>query len=102
MTAAPDPNAWVWVIVLESPGGARYFGRQDPAAGLAYIPAFREKDDALACLPRFPAVSGERMEVQAVLFGELCRDAALNGFLIFMLGADGRVLDRITPPPARS
>lgn len=101
MNPPPAPDAWVWVFVLESAAGARYFGQEDPAAGVAFIPAFIEKSDALACLPRLPAApAGERPEAQAVLFGELCRDAARGGFLVFVLGPDGRVRSRIDPAGA--
>jgi hypothetical protein len=40
---------------------------------------------------------GDKYEVQAVLFGELAKDAAKNGFMIFMLDADGKILQKIAP-----
>jgi hypothetical protein len=101
MTPSLAPQSWVWVIVQESESGGNYFGQQDDASGVAFIPAFHQKDDALECLRRVPAGPGLRLEAQAVHYGDLCRDAALNGFLIFMLGPDGRILERISPhPPA--
>jgi hypothetical protein len=100
MTSSLEPQSWVWVIVQDSEAGAHYFGQQDEDTGVAFIPAFHQKDDAIECLRRVPAGPGQHLEAQAVHYGELSRDAVLNGFLIFMLGPDGRILEKMPPLPA--
>jgi hypothetical protein len=97
-TAPLGLDSWVWVIVQDPDAGACYFGQVDDRSQEAFIPAFYKKEDALQCLGKFASVKGPKREVQAVCFGDLCQDAAANGFLITMLDADGQLLEKITPP----
>ncbi len=90
-------DSWVYVAV-ESPGNNENFmGFYDEEAGISYIPAFYEKEAALSCLINLPRTPGKKYEVQAVLADELAKDAHKNGFMIFMLDSEGRVLKQIQP-----
>jgi hypothetical protein len=40
---------------------------------------------------------GDKHEVQAILYNELVQAAAKNDFMIFILNADGEVLEKIKP-----
>ena len=64
---------------------------------LSFIPAFYEKDNAQQCLIQLITEKGKKYEAQAILFEELAKDAAQHGFSIFMLNADGEILEEIAP-----
>jgi hypothetical protein len=64
---------------------------------VSFIPAFFEKEYAQQCLIHMATQKGDKYEVQAIHFGELVKDAAKNSFMIFMLDADGKILQTITP-----
>lgn len=97
MTTAIDETTWIWVIVASPDADAQYFGQQDDETGLAFIPAFYQKEHAQQGLERIAATTPAGCEVQAVRFGELARDAAANGFMVFMLDPGGRIVDKIRP-----
>jgi hypothetical protein len=40
---------------------------------------------------------GDKYEIQAIFFKELAESAGRNGFMIFLLNADGEVLEKIEP-----
>jgi hypothetical protein len=97
MTAQPRKDDWVYVAV-ENPGGREQFvGYTDESSGVSYIPAFANKEEAQACFINMPRETGKKYEVQAVLFGELAKDAVANTFLIFMLDGEGRIRNKIDP-----
>ena len=97
MSDSEQNTSWVYVAI-EDPGGyEKFMGLHDEQSGISYIPAFHEKETAMACLINLPRVPGKKYEVQAVMFDELAKDARNNGFLIFMLDAEGRILKQIQP-----
>jgi hypothetical protein len=91
------PESWVWVIVQDPDADAQYFGQQDGETGESYIPAFYEKEAAKAGLQHLSARAGKPLEIQAVHLGDLSRDAERNGFLIFMLSPEGRIVAKLPP-----
>ncbi len=90
-------ESWVYVAVEDPAGNEKFMGLYDEKAGISYIPAFREKEAALSCVLNLPRREGKKYEVQAVMLDLLAEDARSNGFLIFMLDAEGRILDQIKP-----
>ena len=91
------PDTWVWVVV-HNPGPAEEFlGQHYKDQNLSFIPAFYEKDDAQQCLIHMSTQKGDKYEVQAIFYGELAEDAAKNGFMIFMLNAEGEILEKLDP-----
>jgi hypothetical protein len=40
---------------------------------------------------------GKKYEAQAIFFDELAKDAAQHGFMLYMLNADGEILEEIEP-----
>jgi hypothetical protein len=97
MTSPPKNETWVWVIVQNAEPNAQYVGQQDQTGGVSFIPAFFEKEAAQQCLPRILPGPHSSCEVQAVRFAELAKDAASNGFMIFMLNPDGSIIHKIQP-----
>ncbi len=97
MPSPPKNETWIWVIVQSTDTNAQYLGQHDETGGVSFIPAFFEKDAAQQCLPRILSAPRPSCEVQAVRFGDLARDAASNGFMIFMLNPDGSIIHKIQP-----
>lgn len=90
-------ESWIFVAVEDPGGNEKFMGLYDEKAGVSYIPAFREKEAALTCILNLPRREGKKYEVQAVMLDHLAEDARSNGFMIFMLDAQGRILEQIEP-----
>ena len=92
-----NDDAWVWVVVQDPGGNEHFVGQQDQEKRVSFIPAFYKKEDAQQCFPLIPKERGKKYEIQAIFFGELAKDAAKNGFMIFMLDAEAQILKKIQP-----
>jgi len=90
-------ETWIWVVVQNPGPNEKFLGQHDEDQNVSFIPAFFEKDHAQQCLIHMTTQKGDKYEVQAILFGELVKDASKNSFMIFMLDADGKILKKITP-----
>ncbi|MCF8110537.1 MAG: hypothetical protein K9J85_03515 [Desulfobacteraceae bacterium] len=90
-------ETWVYVAVEDPGGDEKFLGLYDENKSISYIPAFREKETALACTLNLPRREGKKYEVQAIMLDHLAEDARRNGFMIFMLDAEGRILEQINP-----
>jgi len=85
-------------VAIQNPGkDENFFGLHNEETDMSYIPAFLNKDDAQSCLIHLPTKKGEKYEVQAVMYGELAKDALQHEFLIFILDGDGKIIDKILP-----
>ncbi len=96
MTGKLTSDTWIYVIVQDPGGNEQFLGQYDDKKDVSFIPAFYEKDDAQQCLIQLITEKGKKYEAQAILFEELTKDAAQHGFLIFMLNADGEILEEIS------
>jgi hypothetical protein len=92
-----EENPMVWVAVQTEGGAETFVGQHDQDLDIAYIPFFREKEDAQQGLLLMSRVKGRKYEVQAIRCRELARDAARSGFLLFLLDENGRILEKIDP-----
>ncbi len=90
-------DTWIWVIVQDPGGDEQFLGQFDGRKKISFIPAFFHKEDAELCLPFMLRQIGKKYEIQAIFFDELSKDAAKNGFMIFMLNAEGEILEKIQP-----
>ena len=90
-------DTWIWVVVQEPGANEQFLGQYDEGRSEAFIPAFYQKEDAQQCLVQLKTEKGKKYEVQAICYGELAEDAAKNDFMIFMLAANGEILEKITP-----
>jgi len=90
-------DTWVWVVVQDPGGNEQFLGQLDGENKISFIPAFFQKEDAQLCWPQMHRQKEKKYEIQAVFFDELSRDAAKNGFMIFMLNAEGEILKKIQP-----
>lgn len=91
------PDTWIWVVVQNPGANEQFLGQEYEDQNVSFIPAFFEKEDAQQCLVHMTTKKGDKYEVQAIFFKDLAEDAAKHDFMIFMLNADGEVLERIEP-----
>ena len=91
------PDTWIWVVVQNPGAGEQFLGQEYEDQNVSFIPAFFEKEDAQQCLVHMTTQKGHKYEVQAIFYSELVEAAAKNGFMIFMLNADGEILEKIEP-----
>jgi hypothetical protein len=97
MGQRPTPDQWVWVLIQDPGGEEQIVGQHDDTSGVSFLPVFLEKEDGLKCYGLLARDTGKKDEFQAILFEELARHAARNGFKIFILSGSGDVLERIAP-----
>ena len=92
-----EGNPFIWVMIQGEAGNEHYVGQHDTETDISFVPGFLSKDEALKAYHLIKSDKGVKFEVQAIRYKELCRDCANNGFLLFMLDADGKILEKITP-----
>ncbi len=97
MTDKLKADTWIWVIVQNPGGNEQFLGQYDDKKDTSFIPAFYEKDMAQQAIGKLITEKGTKYEAQAILFEELAKDAAQHGFFIFLLNADGEILEEISP-----
>lgn len=90
-------DQWVWVVVQDPGEKEQFLGQHDKQENISFIPAFRSKEDAQQCFMNMVRDKGRKYEVQAVLYEELLKDAAGGGFMVFLLNANGEILEKIKP-----
>lgn len=90
-------DSWLWVIVMDPDSEPQYLGQQDEDTAVSYVPAFLKKEDAQRGVSNLSIKKGKKTEVQAVMLEQLTGDAARNDFEIFILSAEGAILERMAP-----
>ncbi len=96
-TRPANAENWVYVLVQDPDAEAQILGQQETKTGLAYVPVFRDKDAALALAPHLVKPLGHRYEVQAIMYDDLASYARGNGFWLFFVDDQGKVIDRKAP-----
>ncbi len=91
------PDTWVWVVIQNPGPNEQFLGQHYQDEDVSFIPAFFEKEDAQQCLVHMTTQKGEKYEIQAIFFHELSQSAAQYDFMIFLLNADGEILEKIQP-----
>ena len=97
MTNSVKDDTWVWVVVQDPGGNEQFLGQLDEESNISFIPAFFKKEDAEQCFLQLHRQKGQKYEIQAIFLDELSKDVSKHGFLIFMLNAEGQILEKITP-----
>jgi hypothetical protein len=97
MRLSLEENPMVWVVVQTMDDVEQFVGQHHTDLDIAYIPFFNAKEEAQNGLGLFKRQKGSRFEIQAIRIHELARDAAQNGFLLFHIDADGKILEKIDP-----
>jgi len=88
---------WVYVVVIvdKGPGGDQLLGQTFPEDDVSFIPTFLTKEDALKCYNLLVLDGDKKHEVQAILYEDLKARAKENGFMVFVLDGQGKVLEKI-------
>lgn len=90
-------NDWLYVVVQNPETDSQIVGQHDEALDVHFIPAFKSKEDAQQGMMQLPRNRGAKYEVQAIIFEDLHRYASDKVYMLFVLDADGRVLEQIAP-----
>lgn len=91
------PTTWVYIVVQNPGSGENIVGQVDSELNISFIPAFSDKEDAQKGRYMMTTEKGNKYEVQAIIYEDLAKYASENGFLIFMLDEDGKVIQKLTP-----
>ncbi len=100
MTRTPKPDTWVWVVIQNPGKNEQFLGQHDQESDISFIPAFYQKEEAQQCLIHMATRRGTKYEVQAIFLGELAQEASRNNFQVFILNADGQILEKVDLPSA--
>jgi hypothetical protein len=92
-----DDDQWVWVVVQDPGGDEQFLGQHDEQEDISFIPVFADKEIAQQGFLNLIREPGRKYEVQAILREELLKDAAAGGFMVFLLGENGEVLEQLKP-----
>ena len=97
MSSMIQENPWMWVIVQDPGGNEQFLGQRYEDQETAFIPAFREKEDAHQCFALMPRDKSLKYEVQAIRYSQLALHAARGGFMVYLLDGAGQIHDKIKP-----
>jgi len=95
MSKLVENDQWVWVVIQDPGGSEQFLGQHDTEGDLSFIPAFLEKEEAEKGLEFLQKEKGQKYEVHAIQFEDLCHRAADNGFMVYILNGSGNILDKI-------
>lgn len=90
-------SSWVYVLVQDPGGDEQIVGQRDTENDIAFIPMFLDKDSAMQGVVHMVKQKGKKFEIQAIIYEDLASYAAKGGFILFVLNAEGRVIDKRTP-----
>lgn len=88
-------DAWIWVVVENPERNEKIVGLQEEKSNISFIPAYKSKEEAQQCMSLLARHPGSIYEAQAILYEDLARHAADNGFMIFVLDGLGTVIEKI-------
>ncbi len=88
---------WVWILVQEPGPNEKFLGHHDTENNVSYIPTFLDKEEALKCFNITTQNDSRKYETQAILFEDLCSQAADNGFKLYILNGASEIIEKIDP-----
>lgn len=97
MTTDISATSWVYVMVQNPGADEKIVGQNDPEKKITFIPTFTEKESAQQAMFHMPKERGQKYEIQAIIYEDLERYAAEGLSLIFLLDADGNIIEKIVP-----
>lgn len=98
MNQAVRPEDYLWVIVEKS-GGQESFLGLNSAEGQTFIPAAPSRDQGLMLMGRLPATAaGATRELEAIHHNLLLKQATDQGFAVFVVDENGRILRELGQP----
>jgi hypothetical protein len=97
MTTEIKGTSWVYVLVQNPGSNEQIVGQRDIGSDIAFIPTFLDKDSAMQGVVHMVKEKGKRFEIQAIIYEDLVAYAVQSGFILFILDAEGRVIDKKVP-----
>ena len=94
-----EATTWLYVAILKAGPSEQIVGQTDTEQDISFIPAFLDKESAQQAMFHLHLEKKKKYEVQAMIFEDLARHAAENGFLVFVLDEEGKVLERLPAIP---
>jgi spore cortex formation protein SpoVR/YcgB (stage V sporulation) len=90
-----EATTWLYVAIQKTGPNEQIVGQTDSEHDISYIPAFLNKEAAQQAMFHLHLEKKKKYEVQAIIYEDLARHAVENGFLIFVLDEDGKVVERL-------
>ncbi|MCF8131159.1 MAG: hypothetical protein K9N10_21825 [Deltaproteobacteria bacterium] len=90
-------DTWLWLVAENPEKNEQFLGQFDSEHNISFVPAFLEKDIALQGLHLLARDKKVKFEIQAIQYRDLAPKLAEEGFFLFVLDAEGNVLEKITP-----
>ena len=97
MSSYLKKESWVWVFIQNPDKNEEILGQQDEETGAMFIPVFQAKETAYQCMNFLAKKQGAKYEPQAIIYEDLAHYASENGFSLFVLDGEGKVLEKINP-----
>ena len=94
-----EATTWLYVAILKAGTSEQIVGQTDSEHDISFIPAFLDKESAQQAMFHLHLEKKNKYEVQAIIYEDLARHAAENGFLVFVLDDEGKVLERLPAIP---
>ena len=94
-----EATTWLYVAILKAGPSEQIVGQTDSEHDISFIPAFLDKESAQQAMFHLHLEKKKKYEVQAMIYEDLARHAAENGFLVFVLDEEGKVLERLPAIP---
>jgi hypothetical protein len=90
-----EATTWLYVAIQKNGDSEQIVGQTDTEHGISFIPAFINKEEAQQAMFHLHLEKKKKYEIQAIIYEDLARHALENGFLIFVLDEDGKVVARL-------
>ncbi len=94
-----EATTWLYVAIQKTGPNEQIVGQTDTEHDISFIPAFLSKEAAQQAMFHLHLEKKKQHEVQAIIYEDLARHAAENGFLVFVLDEEGTVLERLPATP---
>ena len=90
-------DTWLWLVAENPDENEQFLGQIDSEHNISFLPAFLEKDAALQGLHFLVRDKKVKFEMQAIQYRDLAPKLVEEGFFLFVLDAEGNVLEKISP-----
>ena len=88
-------DSWLWLVVEDPGENEQFLGQTDSENNISFIPAFLGKDEVLQGLHLLVRDKARKFEIQAIQYQDLAPKLVEEGFWLFVLSAEGEVLEKI-------
>ena len=90
-------DTWLWLVAENPENNEQFLGQVDTENNISFIPAFLSKDAALQGLYHLVRDKKVKFEIQAIQYRDIAPKLGEEGFFLFVLDAEGNVLEKIPP-----